>query len=372
MKKLFVVFMLATVFGCQDEHDGYSISGNIEGVEDGKMVYVSRLEANNQPTIIDSVAINNESFSLKLKDVDQPALSFLTIQDLNGNVLYIAENEPIDFDIKKDNLRDSEIYGGRENETFTQYLEHLKSLNEKVMELRKEMQQQMASGNSTPEAMVNFREKEEAIKADDLEVKKRMVKENPDAYVSALIITDMQSVGATSAELREYYDMLADDVKRTPMAAMLKTNLDKVSAVEIGSQAPKFSGPNPDGEEIALEDAMGKVTLIDFWAAWCRPCRVENPNIVKVYEKYHDKGFNVIGISLDRENQRDRWLQAIKDDNLTWTQISNLQFWDEPIAQLYGVRAIPAAFILDENGVIVAKNVRGEALEKTVKKLLEE
>ncbi len=117
---------------------------------------------------------------------------------------------------------------------------------------------------------------------------------------------------------------------------------------------------------------MGKVTLIDFWAAWCRPCRVENPNIVKVYEKYHDKGFNVIGVSLDRADQRDRWLQAIKDDNLTWTQISNLQFWDEPIAQLYGVRAIPAAFILDENGVIVAKNVRGQDLEQQVKQLLGE
>ena len=364
--------MLATLFGCQDEHDGYSISGNVEGVEDGKMVYVSRLEANNQPTRMDSVAVNNESFSLKLKDVDQPALSFLTFEGLNGNVLYIAENEPIEFKINKDELRESEIKGGRENEAFLAYLDHLKGLNERVVKSRTEMQQQMAGGNSTPEDMDEFRKKEDAIKAEDLEVKKRMIKENPDAFVSALILTDMQSIGASSDEVREYYEMLAEEVKETPMAINIKTNLDKVSAVDIGSEAPKFSGPNPEGEEIALGDAMGKVTLIDFWAAWCRPCRVENPNIVKVYEKYHDKGFNVIGVSLDRADQRDRWLQAIKDDNLTWTQISNLQFWEEPIAQLYGVRAIPAAFILDENGVIVAKNVRGEALERTVKELLGE
>jgi peroxiredoxin len=372
MKKLLLILMLAAFFGCQEEHDGYSISGTVEGVEDGKMVYVSRLEANNQRTKIDSVAISNESFSLKLKDVDQPALSFLTFQGLNGNVLFIAENEPIEFDIKKDDLRDSEIKGGRENEAFLQYLEHLKGLNENVLEIRKEMQDRMVSGNSSPEEMENFRKREEALAEEDREVKKRIIRENPDAFVSVLVLTDMQSTGASSAEVKEYYDMLSENVKRTPMAATIKTNMDKVSAVDIGSPAPKFSGPNPEGKEIALTDAMGKVTLIDFWAAWCRPCRVENPNIVKVYEKYHDKGFNIIGVSLDREDQRDRWLQAIEDDKLNWTQISHLQFWDEPIAQQYGVKAIPAAFILDENGVIVAKNVRGPALEKKVKELLGE
>ncbi|MCM4158800.1 redoxin domain-containing protein [Antarcticibacterium flavum] len=372
MKKILVVLMIASFFGCQEEHDGYSISGTIEGVEDNNMIYISRLEPNNQPTRIDSVSIQNESFSLDLEDVDQPALHFLSIEGLNGNVLYIAENEPIKFNIKKDDLRDSEIDGGRENEAFLSYLNHLKDLNSRVMELRTEMQQEMGAGNIGPEMMEEYRQREEKVKEEDLEIKKRMIEENPDAYVSALIVTDMRSIGASTAEVKQYFEMLSDNVKQTPMAQALKTNLDKVSAVDIGSKAPTFSGPNPDGEEISLQDAMGKVTLIDFWAAWCRPCRVENPNIVEVYEKYHDKGFNVIGVSLDRADQRDRWLQAIEDDNLTWTQISNLQFWEEPIAQLYGIRAIPAAFILDENGVIVAKNVRGPALEKKVKELLGE
>ncbi|MFO7721288.1 MAG: TlpA disulfide reductase family protein, partial [Gillisia sp.] len=102
-----------------------------------------------------------------------------------------------------------------------------------------------------------------------------------------------------------------------------------------------------------------------------QPCRVENPNIVKVYNKYHDKGFNIIGVSLDREGQKDRWIQAIEDDNLTWPQVSHLKFWQDPVAQLYGVQAIPAQFILDENGVIVAKNLRGDDLDAKVKELLE-
>ena len=120
-----------------------------------------------------------------------------------------------------------------------------------------------------------------------------------------------------------------------------------------------------------MNESLGKVTLIDFWAAWCKPCRAENPNVVKIYEKYHDQGFNIIGVSLDRPNQKDKWTQAIAEDNLTWNQVSNLQFWQDPIAQLYDVRAIPAQFILDENGVIVAKNLRGDELDAKVKELLE-
>jgi thiol-disulfide isomerase/thioredoxin len=112
---------------------------------------------------------------------------------------------------------------------------------------------------------------------------------------------------------------------------------------------------------------LGKVTLVDFWAAWCRPCRAENPNIVKVYSKYKDKGLSVLGVSLDR-NAND-WINAIEQDGLTWHHVSNVRYFDE-IAELYNVRAIPASFILDENGVIVAKNLRGPALEAKIAELL--
>src|SRR5690606_21997134 len=149
-------------------------------------------------------------------------------------------------------------------------------------------------------------------------------------------------------------------------------SLSNLSSVEIGNKAPEFTAPNPEGEQIALKDVLGKVTLIDFWASWCKPCRVENPNIVSVYEKYHDKGFNAIGVSLDRQDQKDKWIQAIADDRLSWPQVSNLQFWQDPVAKQYGIQAIPAAFLLDENGVIVARNLRGEALGQKVAELLGE
>src|SRR5690606_10619291 len=127
------------------------------------------------------------------------------------------------------------------------------------------------------------------------------------------------------------------------------------------NMAPDFSGPDPDGNIISLKDVMGKVTLIDFWASWCRPCRIENPNVVRVYNQYKDQGFTVVSVSLDREGQRAQWLKAIDDDKMDWHHISSLKFWQEPIAQQYGITSIPMTYLLDETGKIVASNLRGPA-----------
>lgn len=370
MKYLLALFLVISLTGCKKEQEGFAISGEAEGVENGKIIYVSHLKTPNQPDIIDSVEVKDGKFSLDLPETENPGLSFLTINGYNGNVMFISENEPIHFEIYKDSLPSSKVSGGRENKVFNEYLDHLRNLNQRVMQMRMDMRQQITSSRDTA-AIEKFQQEEEALRSSDMAFKKKIIKENPEAFVSVLALTDMFGTGASTSELKEYYEMLSEDVKQSSLAQNLKTELDKKSAVEIGSKAPEFSGPNPQGEELALKDVLGKVTLIDFWAAWCKPCREENPNIVRVYNKYHDKGFNILGVSLDRENQRDRWLQAIKDDNLTWPQISHLQHWQEPIAQLYGVRAIPAAFILDENGVIVARDLRGEDLENKVKELLE-
>src|SRR5699024_4905664 len=116
--------------------------------------------------------------------------------------------------------------------------------------------------------------------------------------------------------------------------------------LKIGEKAPDFEGPTPEGEMLSLEEAKGKYTLIEFWAAWCRPCRIENPNLVKVYDEYHDKGFNIIGISLDRN--KNSWKQAIEKDGLTWNHVSNLKFWKDPIARKYNIRFVPMNYLIDE------------------------
>ncbi|MCI9844898.1 TlpA family protein disulfide reductase [Flavobacterium pectinovorum] len=119
---------------------------------------------------------------------------------------------------------------------------------------------------------------------------------------------------------------------------------------------------------MSLKESLGKVTIVDFWASWCGPCRKENPNVVAIYKELHSKGLNIIGVSLDKEASA--WKEAIAKDNLSWTQVSNLKFWDEPIAKQYGVESIPATFILDSSGKVVAQNLRGPELRAKVLELL--
>ncbi|MBD3863766.1 peroxiredoxin family protein [Olleya marilimosa] len=143
-----------------------------------------------------------------------------------------------------------------------------------------------------------------------------------------------------------------------------------VFGTEIGDYAPTFTATTPDGKDLSLNDVDAKVIVLDFWASWCGPCRRENPNVVKMYNQYHDKGLEIVGISLDKQGQKDRWLKAIAQDKLTWKHVSNLEGWQEPIALAYGVRSIPATYILDGEGKIIAKNLRGKALEDKIAEIL--
>lgn len=144
-----------------------------------------------------------------------------------------------------------------------------------------------------------------------------------------------------------------------------------VFGTEIGDYAPTFTSKTPEGKDLSLNDVDAKVIVLDFWASWCGPCRRENPNVVRMYNQYHDKGLEIVGISLDKQGQKDRWLKAIKDDNLTWHHVSNLNYFSDPVARLYNIRSIPATYILDEDGKIVAKNLRGARLEAKIKELLD-
>jgi len=371
MKQLFIALIALLIIGCNKEKEGYSLSGDLKNVEDGKMIYVSELDANNQPTRIDSIAVKEGKFLLDMPEVSSSNLSFITIEGIQGNILFISENEPINFNVYTDSIQSSEVTGGKENKLFRDYLNHLKEVNTKVSTVRNDLRNTMM-GSRDSLSIAKLQQEEEALRDGDMAFKKKIAKENKDNFVTVLVLTDMLNLQAPAREVNVLYENLSAELKQTSLAKTLKENIDSKITTEIGSKAPEFKAPNPEGKVIALNEVLGKVTLIDFWAAWCKPCRMENPNVVNVYNKYHEKGFNIIGVSLDREGQKDKWVEAIKADNLTWPQVSNLQFWNDPVAKLYNVRAIPAAFLLDKDGVIVATNLRGEALEAKVKELLEE
>ncbi len=174
-------------------------------------------------------------------------------------------------------------------------------------------------------------------------------------------------------EFRKIMDVYASyppALKSSTLGKFLTYRLNTVSAGAVGTKAPNFTGLTPEGEQISLFGVMGKVTIIDFWASWCKPCRVQSPFMVKMYKKYHDSGLNIISVSLDKN--KDAWARAIKQDGLEWFHVSHLKGWQEPIAKLYHVNFIPHTFILDSKGIIRAKNLHGEDFEKTVRALLNE
>lgn len=164
---------------------------------------------------------------------------------------------------------------------------------------------------------------------------------------------------------------LSEKNKSYPSALDFKETLDIAKKTGIGRMAMDFTQDDTLGNPVSLSSLKGRYLLIDFWASWCGPCRAENPNVVKVFHKYKDKGFHIIGVSLDRPGQKEKWMKAIHDDGLTWTQVSDLQFWNNEVAKQYGIRAIPQNLLLDPEGRIIAKNIRGEELDLKVGEAIE-
>ena len=369
MRRILIISILALFASCENE-SGYSISGEIENVPDGQKIFISELnEDNNQTTTIDTMEVVDGKFESDLPEKEKPTLSFLSVEGVRGNVLFVADNTPIEFQLYKDSLYASTVSGGKDNEILYSYFGQVRKSNESVAANRNAMVEAFQSQDSIE--LTRLQQRQEELGQQDIESKKEIVQQNPNSIVSVMILQDLvNSRMVPTSEVKELYSKLSPEVKNTYLGEMLNETITSLSLVEVGSKAPNFTAPTPEGEQLALNDVLGKVTLVDFWASWCKPCRDENPNIVRVYEKYHDKGLNILGVSLDRPGQKDRWEQAIADDNLEWNHVSNLKFWEDPIAAKYGIRAIPAAFLLDENGVIVAKNLRGEDLENKVAEML--
>ncbi|RZL09309.1 MAG: TlpA family protein disulfide reductase [Hymenobacter sp.] len=159
-------------------------------------------------------------------------------------------------------------------------------------------------------------------------------------------------------------------MKSSPPGRQYGEMLQVSKLTAIGAQAPVFTQATPDGRQVSLSDYRGKYVLVDFWASWCGPCRAENPAVIKAYNTFKSRNFDILSVSLDEENGREKWLKAIQDDQLTWTQVSDLRGWANEAAKRYGVQSIPQNYLLDPTGKIVAANLRGDELQAKLAQLL--
>ena len=165
---------------------------------------------------------------------------------------------------------------------------------------------------------------------------------------------------------------IPDAYKNSPPGKSIPVLIGAKEKTQIGKVAPDFTQQTPDNRTLSVSGFKGKYLLIDFWASWCGPCRAENPNLVAAYQRYHDKGFEILGVSLDNASQKDAWVQAIQKDSLTWPQVSDLKGWDNEAARLYGIRGIPANFLLDPSGRIIARHLRGAQLTEKLEELFKD
>ncbi|HWJ92373.1 MAG TPA: TlpA disulfide reductase family protein, partial [Flavisolibacter sp.] len=197
---------------------------------------------------------------------------------------------------------------------------------------------------------------------------KRFIVDHPDAFASVYLLNSY-STTLDMSDLESLYASLSPKYKDTRSGQSVAKGIEARKITAIGKTAPDFMQPDTSGNTVKLTDLRGKYVLVDFWASWCGPCRAENPNLVKTFTRYKDKGFTVLGVSLDQPGKKDASLAAIHKDGLTWTQVSDLKFWDNEAAVLYGIKAIPSNLLLDPQGKIIAKDLRGEELAKKLSEL---
>ena len=368
MRLFFALLLAISIISCNNDTNSYKLEGDAIGFADGTNVLVYTIE-NKQPKVIDTLTVTQGKFSAIYPKSDDNSLNFLRINETNASILYFPENEDMKATIYKDSVQASRVVGGKQNEAYGNFVDRMTAFNKKK-QANMERFREARQTNDTA-AIAKLQSENLNILGEETEYKKQFLKDNNHSIFTVMLISEMVNrKEITPAEASQYIENLDPKVASSEIAQDLKTSLESLKKAEVGSPAPDFSAPTPTGETMSLKDAMGKYTIIDFWASWCKPCRLENPNVVNVYNKYHDKGLNIISVSLDKAEQKDKWIQAIKDDKMDWYHVSNLQFWQDPIAKQYSVRSIPATFLLDENGIIIDKDLRGAALEAKIATLL--
>ena len=377
--QIIFIISIALLFSCKPSTtnygDNYEVIVKADGVYDGLRAYLMKTENGRNRIATDTAVVFNGAFVFK-GEIKGTEMRALTIDGVRGQTSVFLEPGIIHVELYKDSIHKSKVEGTYNNAVFNDY----KNQYQEKIEAIDAVRSQFLNSNKDTEGLKALQKKGDSLRAQLKNFGYEFIKTNNDSDFSLFVLEGLTSQKGFDVELAfNAFKNIEASIKTKNESNQLITDRirQKIESnpnrpkIKIGMQAPDFTAPDPQGKQITLSEIKGKVTIVDFWASWCKPCRIENPNLVKLYDKYHSKGLEIISVSLERGNQKAFWIEAIKKDQLNWYNVSNLKFWQDPIAQAYSVNSIPATFILDENGTVVAERLRGAELEATIKNLLE-
>jgi len=363
------VLVLLFLAGCQGDETSktmtvksdtsYAIIGKVTGLDTG-IVYLINRETGKR----DSASLDHGFFKFSGK-ADTAAMSTISLN--NQYKRFFLENGKIAILVKKDSMEFAQITGTKTQDEYNYFQDQFsKKLNDRMNQLDKAYDSVAKTKNT--KALDSLDKLYNALELEQKQLVAEFTRSHPGSVVSAYEIYSNFYYNPRVSQLDSIYKMLDSAMQNSYYGKMIQKTIIKEKLTAIGNPAPAFVNNDVSGKPISFTSLKGKYILLDFWASWCGPCRQENPAVVKAYHQFHNKGFDIYGISLDTD--KSKWMAAIKKDGLDWTQVSDLKGWKADVVSLYGVQAIPMNYLLDKNGIIVAKGLRGEDLDKKLQELL--
>ncbi len=371
MKRLFLLVLVFLSFQACSNNPTFIIEASTDH-QDGKKVYLIEIDATNRPSAIDSTKVVEGKFSFS-DSIVIPEMHYVYFEKQRENLPVVLEPGKITIEIYKDSMSSSKVSGTKSNEDFTKYMLETSDF---YVELNK-IQAEIRNAEIIQDSIIisDLKEQFEKMRSKVSDYEINFMTVNNDSYISSLILQRMLTQREIELEKAEkIYEKFSDLIKQTSSSKNIKQGLDflnesKKESPTVGFLAPNFSGPDLNGNVIDFNEIKSKVIMLDFWASWCAPCRVENPSLVSLNTKYNTDEFQVVGISLDRD--KESWVNAINKDGLDkWIHISHIKFWNEPIAKLYNVTKMPTSFVLNSEKKIIGMDVKGSDLEKIIIKQL--
>lgn len=350
MKSIFAALLFVPI--CAFSQQKMSVVGKIEGLKEGSLVHL--IDMNKPADTIAKAYVKKGAFTLK-GNLAEPALLTLNLENGAKRVPLFIENSAVTITGKSADLKGVVVKGSATHKAFDEFQKKFNPLFEKYGKQNEQMQR----GGRTDSLQKAFEGTGTAIQQEI----DAFIGKNKSSAVSSFLLAITVQLTEDVATTESRLNALSPSASNNFYGKYLKDMIAETKVTAIGSVAADFTQADTLGNPVSLSSFRGKYVLLDFWASWCGPCRQENPTVVQNYHKFKDKNFTVLGVSLDRPGQKARWLQAIQADNLTWTHVSDLQFWNNAVAQQYRVQSIPQNFLIGPDGKIVAKNLRGRDLE---------